>query len=169
MYIVPYQLYSLSSLLPNHIAASSGACSSCPSSPQWCWGQAQHCAMTNEQAVQCQACGGGTGRRHFCFTGRRRERTILASLPEDLYSQTSSSIWIWFLHSSVFLLLRLLTFFPVFSLPLGMPIDSEIMDEFWHSRCLNDHINLPNILWSFVSGVSTSLVAKLELILSIKS
>ena len=34
-----------------------------------------------------------------------------------------------------------LTFFPHFSLPLGMPIESEIMDEFWHSTCLNDHID----------------------------
>ena len=33
-------------------------------------------------------------------------------------------------------------FFPHFSLPLGIPIESEIMDEFWHSRCLNDRIDL---------------------------
>ena len=62
--------------------------------------------------------------------------------------------------SSVFLLHIPPHFFPIFLLPLGMPIDSEIMDRFWHSRCLNDHINLFYMIGSFASGANVSLVAK---------
>ena len=67
-----------------------------------------------------------------------------------------------------------LTFFPIFSLPLGMPIDSEIMDGFLHSRCLNDRIALLYMIGSFASGANVSLVAKVGTkknipLLSIKS
>ena len=65
---------------------------------------------------------------------------------------------ILFLRSSVFLL----TFFPFFLLPLGMPIDSEIMDGFGHSRCPNDHIDLSNMKGLFASSPTASLVAKNE-------
>ena len=41
-----------------------------------------------------------------------------------------------------------------------LPIKSELMDGFWHSRCLNDHIDLPNIIRSLASGANASLVAK---------
>ena len=51
-------------------------------------------------------------------------------------------------------------FFPIFLLPLGMPLDSEIMDGFWHSRCLNDRIDLLYMIGSLASGANTSLVAK---------
>merc|ERR1711867_356219 len=44
--------------------------------------------------------------------------------------------------------------------PLGMPIDSEIMDGFGHSRCINDHIDLLYMIGSFASGAHVSLVAK---------
>ena len=54
-----------------------------------------------------------------------------------------------------------LTFFPVFLLPLGMLIDSEIMDEFLHSMCLNDCINLYYMIGSFASGANVSFVAKI--------
>ena len=54
----------------------------------------------------------------------------------------------------------LLTLFPISSLPLGMPIDSEIMDGFWHSRCLNDRIDPFYMIGSFASGANVSLVAK---------
>ena len=56
--------------------------------------------------------------------------------------------------------LLLLTFFPIFLLPLGMPIDSETMDGFLHSRCLNNRINLLYMIGSFASGANVSLVAK---------
>ena len=41
-----------------------------------------------------------------------------------------------------------------------MPIDSEIMDGFLHSRCLNDCINLLYMIGSFASGTNVYLVAK---------
>ena len=50
--------------------------------------------------------------------------------------------------------------FPFFSPPFGMPIESEIMDGFWNSRCLNNRINLFYIIGSFASGANVSLVAK---------
>ena len=54
-----------------------------------------------------------------------------------------------------------LTFFPVFLLPLGMPIDSEIMDIFWCSRCLNNCIEVPNMMRLFAGGTATPLVVKI--------
>ena len=68
---------------------------------------------------------------------------------------SSSSIWIRFL-----LLLLLLTFSHFFLLPLGMPIESEIMDRLWHSRCLNDRIDLLYMIGTFASGANASLEAK---------
>ena len=43
---------------------------------------------------------------------------------------------------------------------LALPIESEIMDEFWRSRCLNDHIDFPNMIVSFINSATTSLVVK---------
>ena len=40
------------------------------------------------------------------------------------------------------------------------PIKSEIMDGFWCSRCLNDRIDLPDKIGSFLSGTATPMVAK---------
>ena len=39
-------------------------------------------------------------------------------------------------------------------------IKSEIMDGFWSSRCLNDRIDLPDKIGSFLSGATTSMVVK---------
>ena len=50
--------------------------------------------------------------------------------------------------------------FAIFSLLFRMPIDSEIMDGFWYSRCLNYHIDLLYMIGSFASGTNVSLVAK---------
>ena len=43
---------------------------------------------------------------------------------------------------------------------LAESIESEIMDGFCCSRSLNDHIGLPNMIGSFASGATRSLVAK---------
>ena len=67
-------------------------------------------------------------------------------------------IWIRFLRSVFHV--PFLTFFPIFLLPLGIPIDSEIMDGFWHSRCLKDRIALLYMIGSLASGANASLVAK---------
>ena len=42
-----------------------------------------------------------------------------------------------------------------------MPIDSEIIDGFWHSRCLNDHIDLLYMMELLTSGATDSLVTKI--------
>ena len=44
---------------------------------------------------------------------------------------------------------------------MGMPIDSEIMDGFWHSRCLNDRIKVADIMRLFAGGATTPLVVKI--------
>ena len=72
----------------------------------------------------------------------------------------SSSIWIRFLCVPPCSVFRVPHFFPIFLLPLGMPIDSEMMDTFWHSRCLNDRIDLFYMIRSFASGGNISLVAE---------
>ena len=75
----------------------------------------------------------------------------------------SSSIWIRF-HSVPFLfllLLLLLTHFPIFSPQLGMPIETEVMEGFWHSRCLNDRIEVPDMMRLFAGGATTPLVVKI--------
>ena len=41
-----------------------------------------------------------------------------------------------------------------------LSLKSEIMDGFWSSRCLNDHIDLPDKIGSFLSGAATSMVVK---------
>ena len=43
---------------------------------------------------------------------------------------------------------------------LALPIESEIMDGFWWFRCLNDRIDLPDMIGSFASGTTASMVAK---------
>ena len=43
---------------------------------------------------------------------------------------------------------------------LAQSIDSEIMDGFWHQRCLNNCINLFYMIGSFASGTNVSLVTK---------
>ena len=43
---------------------------------------------------------------------------------------------------------------------LAESIESEIIEGFSCSRCLNDHINLRNMIGSFASGASTSIVTK---------
>ena len=46
---------------------------------------------------------------------------------------------------------------------LALPISSEIIDGFWHSRCLNDSIILFYMIGSFASGANVSLGPKMEL------
>ena len=41
-----------------------------------------------------------------------------------------------------------------------MAIESEILDGFLYSRCLNDCIDLPDMIRSLASGANASLVAK---------
>ena len=58
--------------------------------------------------------------------------------------------------------------------PLQLAIESEIMDRFWHSRCLNNCIDFLYMIESFASGANASLVAvngtkEIILLLSIKS
>ena len=44
--------------------------------------------------------------------------------------------------------------------PLLYFIESEIIDRFLHSRCLNDCIDLPDMIGILASGANASLVAK---------
>ena len=41
-----------------------------------------------------------------------------------------------------------------------LPISPEIMDRFWCSRCLNNRIEVPDIIGSLASGTNALLVAK---------
>ena len=41
------------------------------------------------------------------------------------------------------------------------PLESEIMDGFWSSRCLNSRFDLPNKIGSFLSDATTPMVVKL--------
>ena len=43
---------------------------------------------------------------------------------------------------------------------LDLPISSEIIDRFWHSRCLKDRINLFYMIGSFASCANVSLRSK---------
>ena len=57
-------------------------------------------------------------------------------------------------------------YYPMFTItklfpPLLQSIESLIMDWFWHSRCLNDLIDLLYMIGSFASGANASLVAKI--------
>ena len=86
---------------------------------------------------------------------------IILSCEEDLYSSiniSNSNI-----HPKVIVFWQNIykqQFSHFFSPPLGMPIESEIMDQFWCLRCLNDRINLLYMIGSFTSGANVSLVAK---------
>ena len=44
---------------------------------------------------------------------------------------------------------------------LALPVEYELMEGFWCSRCLNDCINLHKMIGSFASGATVSLVAKI--------
>ena len=46
------------------------------------------------------------------------------------------------------------------NLLFALPISPEIMDGFWCSRCLNNRIDLPDMIGTFASGANASLVAK---------
>ena len=43
---------------------------------------------------------------------------------------------------------------------LDLCLKSEIMDGFFSSRCLNDRIDLPDKIGSFLSGATTPMVVK---------
>ena len=107
---------------------------------------------------------------YVCLSGIfRHVKYVCLSMCVTTFLKVSSSIWIRFL-----LLFLVLTLFPFFSLPLGMPIESEVMDRFLHSRCLYIHINIFYMIGSFANGTNVSLVAKNGtkrniLLLSIKS
>jgi len=49
---------------------------------------------------------------------------------------------------------------PLLTLAIESAIKWPIMDGFWHSRCLNDRIDLFYMIGSFASGANVSLVAK---------
>ena len=44
---------------------------------------------------------------------------------------------------------------------LALPISPKIMDVFWCSRCLNDHIEVPDIVILFAGGTTIPLVMKI--------
>ena len=69
------------------------------------------------------------------------------------------NINLFYMNKILFLFL-LLAFFPFSCSHLGMAIEYEIMDRFWHSRCLNNSIDIPNIMGSSAGGATASLVAK---------
>ena len=50
-----------------------------------------------------------------------------------------------------------------FSVQLALPISPEIMDRFWCSRCLNDHIDLANMIRSLASGANAPWWPKIEI------
>ena len=52
------------------------------------------------------------------------------------------------------------TLLQIFAGILSLCLKSEIMDGFWSSRCLNDPVNLPDKIGSFLSGAATSMVVK---------
>ena len=66
----------------------------------------------------------------------------------------SSSIWIRFPPTPTPPPAPAPHFFP------RLPIKSEPMDRFWCSRCLNDRINVPDMLEPFSGGATTPLVVK---------
>ena len=67
---------------------------------------------------------------------------------------TSSCIWIWFPPPPT----PPVPYF--FCSILFMSKGSEIMEGFWCSRCLKDHIDVPDIIGSFSGGATTPLVVK---------
>jgi len=48
-----------------------------------------------------------------------------------------------------------------FYIQLALPISPEIMDGFWCSRCLNDRIEVPDMMRLFAGGATTPLVVKI--------
>ena len=56
---------------------------------------------------------------------------------------------------------RVCVFCHKFYIQLALPISPEIMDRFWCSRCLNDHIEASHMMGSLASGTTNSLVAKI--------
>merc|ERR1712030_58187 len=52
------------------------------------------------------------------------------------------------------------TLLQIFAGILSLCLKSEIMDGFWSSRCLNDPVDLPDKIGSFLSGAATSMVVK---------
>ena len=48
-----------------------------------------------------------------------------------------------------------------FYIQLALPISPEIMDGFWCSRCLNDRIEVPEMMRLFAGGAITPLVVKI--------
>ena len=43
---------------------------------------------------------------------------------------------------------------------LAQSVDSELMDGFWCSRCLNDRIGLPHMIGTLATGATSSLLTK---------
>ena len=65
------------------------------------------------------------------------------------------------LYSSVpFLCFSSILFLRNYCTIMDLPISSEMIDRFWHSRCLNDRIDLFYMIESFASGPNVSMVAK---------
>ena len=52
-------------------------------------------------------------------------------------------------------------FFLFHGLDFVLSISSEIMDGFWCSRCLYNHIDAPDMMGSFSGGATTPLVVKI--------
>ena len=48
-----------------------------------------------------------------------------------------------------------------FYISLALPISPEIMDGFWCSRCLNDRIEVPDMMRLFAGGATNPLVVKI--------
>ena len=48
-----------------------------------------------------------------------------------------------------------------FYIQLALPISPEIMEGFWCSRCLNDRIEVPDMMRLFAGGATTPLVVKI--------
>ena len=44
---------------------------------------------------------------------------------------------------------------------LALPISPSIMDRFWCSRCLNDRVEVPDMIRLFAGGATTPLVVKI--------
>ena len=86
---------------------------------------------------------------------------------------TSRQIWVWGIWTTVSItptwwnhlqVAPLTSWWPKLELNisphLAESIESEIMGRFWCSRSLNDHIVLLNMIGSFPSGATASIVAK---------
>ena len=84
------------------------------------------------------------------------------SIPKNLISQK----WI---RLKIFILYNTGGCLPLFRVSVGhkfyiqiaLPISPEIMDGFCCSRCLNDRIEVPEMMDSFLGGTTTPLVVKI--------